>query len=63
MLPPFMLLGGYVVMAEIFKPVSGILGGKSRVNYCHLILTPLFRQTPNEAKGGRPYLVPKAVKA
>ena len=32
-----------------------VLGGKSRVRCCHLIQTPLFRQAPNEAKGGGPY--------
>ena len=31
------------------------LGGKQRVRCCHLISTPQFRQTPNEAKGGSPY--------
>ena len=28
------------------------LEGKHRARYCHLLLTPLFRLTPNEAKGG-----------
>ena len=32
-----------------------VLGGKSRVKDVTLFLTPPFRQTPNEAKGGRPY--------
>ena len=32
-----------------------VLGGKSRVKAVTLFLTPLFRPTPNEAKGGRPY--------
>ena len=27
------------------------LGGKHRARYCHLLLAPLFRLTPNEAKG------------
>ena len=31
-----------------------VLGGKSRVKADILFLTPPFRQTPNEAKGGRP---------
>ena len=30
------------------------LGGKQRVRCCHLISTPPFRQTPNEANGGSP---------
>ena len=29
--------------------------GKHRAMYCHLLLAPLFRITPNEAKGGSPY--------
>ena len=32
-----------------------ILGGNYRVKVVTLFLTPLFRLTPNEAKGGRPY--------
>ena len=40
-----------------------VLRGKSRVKAITLFLTPLFRPIPNEAKGGRPYLVAKAVKA
>ena len=40
-----------------------VLGGKSRVKVVTLFLTPPFRPTPNKAKGGRPYLVAKAVKA
>ena len=32
-----------------------VLGGKSRVKAVTLFLTPPFRLTPNEAKGGRPY--------
>ena len=32
-----------------------VLGGKSRVKDDTFLLTPPFRQTPNEAKGGRPY--------
>ena len=32
-----------------------VLGGKSRVKAVTLFLTPLFRPTPKEAKGGRPY--------
>ena len=31
------------------------LGGKHRARYCHLLLVPPFRLTPNEAKGGSPY--------
>ena len=31
------------------------LGGKHRARYCHLLLAPPFRLTPNEAKGGSPY--------
>ena len=31
------------------------LGGKHRAKYCHLLLAPSFRLTPNEAKGGSPY--------
>ena len=49
-------------MAEIFKPLGVSLGVKSRVKAVTLFLTPPFRPTPNEAKGGRPYLVAKAVK-
>ena len=51
----------HTVSLKSFKPLSlgrrercG-LGGKHRVRCCHLILTPPFRQTPNEAKGGSPY--------
>ena len=33
----------------------GVLGGKSRFKAVTLFLTPPFRLTPNEAKGGRPY--------
>ena len=40
-----------------------VLGRKSRVKAVTSFLTPSFRPTPNEAKGGRPYLVAKAVKA
>ena len=40
-----------------------VLGGKSRVKAVTLFLTPLFSPTPSEAKGGRPYLVAKDVKA
>ena len=29
--------------------------GKHRARYCHLLLAPPFRLTPNEAKGGSPY--------
>ena len=32
-----------------------VLGGMSRVKDVTLFLTPTFRKTPNEAKGGRPY--------
>ena len=32
-----------------------VLGGKSQVKAITLFLTPPFRKTPNEAKGGRPY--------
>ena len=33
------------------------LGGKHRARYCHLLLDPPFRLTPNEAKGGSPYKI------
>ena len=39
-----------------------VLGCKSRVKAITLFLTASFRPTPNEAKGGRPYLVAKAIK-
>ena len=48
-----------VNMAEIFNPLPFILGGKYWFTYCHLILNPLFKHTPNEAEGGIPYLVVK----
>ena len=40
-----------------------VLGGKSQVKAVTLFLTTPFRPTPNKAKGGRPYLVAKVVKA
>ena len=48
----FHTLGGNIV--EIFKPLGVSFGGKPRVKVVTLFLTPLFRLTPNEAKGGRP---------
>ena len=48
--------------AEIFQKLSPHLrkwercdlGGKHRARYCHLLLVPPFRLTPNEAKGVGP---------
>jgi len=48
--------------AKIFRKLSSHLrkwercdlGGKHRARYCHLLLAPPFRLTPNEAKGGSP---------
>ena len=37
------------------KATRCVLGGKSQVKVATLFLTPSFRPTPNEAKGGRPY--------
>ena len=52
----FHTLGGD--MSKIFKPLDvslGVIGGKHQVKVVTLFLTPPFRQTPNEAKGVRPY--------
>ena len=38
-----------------FQATRCVLGGKFRVKAVTLFLTPPFRQTPNEAKGGSPY--------
>ena len=48
--------------AETFRKLSPHLGkwercdfgGKHRARYCHLLLAPPFRLTPNEAKRGSP---------
>ena len=48
--------------AEIFRKLSPHLrkwercdlGGKHRARYCHLLLAPPFRLTPNKATGGSP---------
>ena len=48
--------------AKIFRKLSPHLrkwercdlGSKHRARYCHLLLAPSFRLTPNEAKGGSP---------
>ena len=53
----------WVGRGKNIQATRGVLGAKSRVKVVTLFLTPLFRPTPNEAKGGRPYLVSKAVKA
>ena len=54
-LAPFTYLGGLGFCGSNLQATKCVLGGKSRVKCCHLILTPPFRETPNEAKGGRPY--------
>ena len=61
LLLPFTHLGGE--RGINIQAIRCVLGGKSRVKAVTLFLTPLFRLTPNEAKGGRPYLVAKDVKA
>ena len=50
-------------VAEIFKPLGVSLGAsiESRLSACSWLLH--LGSIPNEAKGGRPYLVAKAVKA
>ena len=52
--------GGLSCRGRNLQATKCILGDKSQIKYCHFILAPSFRKTPNEAKGGRPYLVAKA---
>ena len=58
--PSNLLLSANCTLAiEIFRKLSPHLkkwercdlGGKHRARYCHLLLSPPFRVTPNEAKG------------
>ena len=58
----YMLSADCTPTIEIFRKLSPHLrkwercdlGGKHRAKYCHLLLAPPFRLTPNEAKGGSP---------
>ena len=47
--------GGLGCHGRNIQATKCVHGGKSRVKYYHLILTPPFRLTPNEAKVGKPY--------
>ena len=62
MLPSFMHLGGLGCRGRNIQATKCVLGGKSRIKYCHLILTPPFRQTPNEAKGVDPIWLLRLIK-